>query len=246
MGRLAVVGGHSIMDTGFPAGASAVRSTSAADRSPCTTPVPSSRSSATGSTATPPHAIDNVANVRALRELACDRVLAIGSVGGLRTELGVGTLLCPDDFIALHIGASSFDDVRGHRVPGFDAGWRRRVVEAWSGAPGAPLQDGGTYWQTIGPRLETPAEIRLIAAHADVVGMTLAGECVIAGEQGLAYAAVCVVDNLANGVGDDSLSVEDIAAGAAANRSGSSPPSNQCCRSSRKTPPDGRREADRA
>jgi 5'-methylthioadenosine phosphorylase len=103
-------------------------------------------------------------------------------------------------------------------VPGFDAGWRRRVVEAWSGAPGAPLRDGGTYWQTIGPRLETPAEIRLIAAHADVVGMTLAGECVIAGEQGLAYAAVCVVDNLANGVGDESLSVEDIAAGAAANR----------------------------
>jgi purine nucleoside phosphorylase len=219
MGRLAVVGGHSIMDTGFPAGGER-REIDVGGGSVAVHDAGSfvalQRHGLDGYT--PPHAIDNVANVRALRELACDRVMAIGSVGGLRTELGVGTLLCPDDFIALHIGASSFDDARGHRVPGFDAGWRRRVVEAWAGAPGAPLRDGGTYWQTIGPRLETPAEIRLIAAHADVVGMTLAGECVIAGEQGLAYAAVCVVDNLANGVGDDSLSVEDIAAGTAANR----------------------------
>ena len=46
-------------------------------------------------------------------------------------------------------------------------------------AADVPLRDGGTYWQTIGPRLETAAEIRLIAAHADVVGMTLGAECVI-------------------------------------------------------------------
>jgi purine nucleoside phosphorylase len=219
MGRLAVIGGHSIMDTGFPVDGERRE----VDVDGATVAVHDAgsfivlqRHGLDGYT--PPHAIDNAANVRALRKLDCDRALAICSVGGLRTELGVGTLLCPDDFIALHIGASSFDDARGHRVPGFDAGWRRRVVEAWSGAPGPPLRDGGVYWQTIGPRLETPAEIRLIAAHADVVGMTLGGECVIAGEQGLAYAAVCVVDNLANGVADEPLSAEDIAAGAAANR----------------------------
>ena len=40
-----------------------------------------------------------------------------------------------------------------------------------------------------------------MAAHADVVGMTIASECIVAGELGLAYAAVCVVDNLANGIG---------------------------------------------
>ena len=31
--------------------------------------------------------------------------------------------------------------------------------------------------------------------------MTIASECIVAGELGLAYAAVCVVDNLANGIG---------------------------------------------
>jgi 5'-methylthioadenosine phosphorylase len=62
------------------------------------------------------------------------------------------------------------------------------------------------YWQTNGPRFETPAEIALIAAHADLVGMTLAAECTVAGELGLRYAAVCIVDNLANGIGSRPLS----------------------------------------
>jgi purine nucleoside phosphorylase len=35
--------------------------------------------------------------------------------------------------------------------------------------------------------------------------MTMASECVAAGELGLAYASVCVVDNLANGVGEHPL-----------------------------------------
>jgi 5'-methylthioadenosine phosphorylase len=167
-----------------------------------------------------PHLIDHEANMRRLLEEGCDRVLALGSVGGLRRELGVGTFLCPDDFIALHVGRSVFDDRRAHVVPGFDRAWRRRIVEAWSERAGPALRDGGTYWQAIGPRFETAAEIRLIAAHADVVGMTIGSECVIAAELGLAYAAVCVVDNLANGVGDRELTVEEFDAGRRRNREG--------------------------
>jgi purine nucleoside phosphorylase len=219
MGRLAVIGGHSIMDTGFPAGGEARAVETPSGRvgvSDADSFLALQRHGLDGYT--PPHAIDNAANLGALRELECDRVLGICSVGGLRVELGVGTFLCPDDFIALHLGVSTFDDERGHRVPGFNREWRRRVVEAWSASADVPLHDGGTYWQTIGPRLETAAEIRLIAAHADVVGMTLGAECVIAGELGLPYAAVCVVDNLANGVAEAPLSAEDIRAGAAANR----------------------------
>ncbi|HEX5376010.1 MAG TPA: hypothetical protein VFW48_07615, partial [Solirubrobacterales bacterium] len=139
-----------------------------------------------------------------------DRVLAIGSVGSLHAELGVGSLVCPDDFIALQLGLSALSDVRAHRAPGFDPEWRRRVLSAWREAGVPELRDGGVYWQAIGPRFETPAEIRLMAAHADLVGMTVASECVVAGELGLAYAAVCVVDNLANGIGPETLSVEEL------------------------------------
>jgi 5'-methylthioinosine phosphorylase len=153
-----------------------------------------------------PHEIDHAANLRALAEQGCDRVLAIGSVGSLSAELTVGSLLCPDDFIALQLGSSVFADARAHSAPGFDRRWRGEVIEAWRAGGQAP-RDGGVYWQARGPRFETPAEIRLIADHADVVGMTIASECVVAGELGLDYAALCVVDNLANGVGTGELDV---------------------------------------
>ena len=165
-----------------------------------------------------PHRIDHAANMQRLIDAGCDRVLALSSVGGLRRELDVGTFLCPHDFIALDAGKSAFTDRRSHRVPGFDSEWRARVVEAWSGSDASELRDGGVYWESIGPRFETPAEIRLIAQHADVIGMTIASECVIAGELGLPYAAICIVDNLANGVGERELTVEEFQAGRARNR----------------------------
>ena len=48
--------------------------------------------------------------------------------------------------------------------------------------------------------------------------MTVASECIVAAESGLAYAAVCIVDNLANGLEPTRLTMEEYAAGAAANR----------------------------
>jgi 5'-methylthioadenosine phosphorylase len=163
-----------------------------------------------------PHEIDHAANLRALVEQGCDRVLAIASVGSLDAELPVGALLCPDDFIALHLGLSTFGDERAHRAPRFDPNWRREVVAAWR-ASDDELRDGGVYWQAIGPRFETPAEVRLMAAHADVVGMTIASECIVAAELGLAYAAICVVDNLANGIGLGPLEIIELEAARGAN-----------------------------
>lgn len=163
-----------------------------------------------------PHEIDHAANLRALVEQGCDRVLALASVGSLKAEIPVGTLVCPDDFIALHVGVSIYDDARAHTAPAFDAAWRREVIVAW-GAGGTAPRDGGVYWQTLGPRFETPAEIRLIAPHADVVGMTVASECILATELGLQYAALCMVDNLANGLGEGALSVATLEADRAAN-----------------------------
>jgi purine nucleoside phosphorylase len=167
----------------------------------------------------PPHRIDHAANLRALLEAGCDRALAICSVGGLRESVGVGTFLCPDQFIALHGTSTAFDDERGHVVPGFDDELRRAAISAWRESGGPKLLDGGTYWETQGPRFETEAEVRLIAAHADIVGMTMASEAVNAGQLGLRYAAVCIVDNLANGIGERPLTVEEYEAGVAANRS---------------------------
>jgi len=157
-----------------------------------------------------PHLIDHAANLRSLVEAGCDRVLAVSSVGSLDAELGIGTVVCPDDFIALQVTVSALEDVTAHALPGFDRDWREEVLAAWGAGGGEPPRDGGVYWQTSGPRFETPAEIRLMAAHADLVGMTVASECIVAGELGLRYAAICMVDNLANGIGARPLSTEDL------------------------------------
>ncbi len=157
-----------------------------------------------------PHLIDHAANLRSLAEAGCDRVLAVSSVGSLRAELGIGSIVCPDDFIALQVTISALDDASAHALPGFDGEWRDEVLAAWSAAGSEPLRNSGVYWQTNGPRFETPAEIRLMAAHADLVGMTVASECIVAGELGLPYAAVCMVDNMANGIGARPLSTADL------------------------------------
>ncbi|MFL5899418.1 MAG: hypothetical protein ACJ76D_13350 [Solirubrobacterales bacterium] len=163
-----------------------------------------------------PHAIDHEANLRPLLEQGCDRVLGIGSVGSLHPKLEVGSLVCPDDFIALNLGESIFADARAHSAPGFAPRWRKEVITAWSEGGQAP-RDGGVYWQARGPRFESPAEIRLMAAHAQVVGMTLASECVVAAELDLDYAALCVVDNLANGLATEPVSTAGMEADRLAN-----------------------------
>jgi 5'-methylthioadenosine phosphorylase len=197
MGRLAVILGSNALGPGGEEIAAAAASQGAAIVQ---------RHGEAGAAYVLPHLIDHVANLRPLAEQGCDRVLAIGSVGSLKPEIPVGSLLCPDDFIALHVGVSVFGDQRAHSAPGFDPRWRAEVLAAWSDGGQSP-RDGGVYWQTLGPRFETPAEIRLIAPHADVVGMTLAAECIVAGELGLEYAAICVVDNLANGLAEGELDV---------------------------------------
>lgn len=167
---------------------------------------------------TPPHLVDHVANMRALVALGCDRVLALSSTGALHDRHAPGSFLLVEDFVAFGALPSAFTDDRGHRVPGFDAAWRRRVLDTWRASTATPLHDGGVYWQVTGPRLETAAEIRLFAHHADVVGMTMASECVVAGELGVAYASVCAVDNLANGVGEHPLTGTEFEAGRHATR----------------------------
>jgi purine nucleoside phosphorylase len=155
----------------------------------------------------PAHLVDHRANVRAACDLGCNRALALGSAGSLDKDLKVGTLICPEDFYAPEIAPSFYRDPRGHSVPGFDPDWRRIVISAWRGLTKTELEDGGIYAQTLGPRFETPAEVRALAEVADMVGMTIAAEAILAGEAALAYAAVCTIDNLANGVTDKALTM---------------------------------------
>ncbi|MCA1813213.1 MAG: MTAP family purine nucleoside phosphorylase [Halobacteriales archaeon] len=151
----------------------------------------------------PPHRINYRANVDALARAGAERVLAVNTVGSLKRELVPGSLAVCRDYIDLSARPGTFFDDEVVHVdqtepycPEVRGALRGAVGAGW--ATGAPLDV--VYACTQGPRLETPAEIRMLAQHADVVGMTGYPEVALARERGLCYGAVCVVSNLAAGL----------------------------------------------
>ena len=163
-----------------------------------------------------PHLVNHPANLWALKEMGAEQAIAICSVGSLKRLLPPDTLLIPDDFIMLTGAQPVFPRDAVHVTPTLDTRVRKRLLRA-SHALGETVIDGGVYWQTIGPRFETKAEIRMMALFADVVGMSMAGEAIAALELNLPYAAICSVDNYAHGLGEKEPDLEEITAHAGAN-----------------------------
>lgn len=165
----------------------------------------------------PPHRILHHAHVLALESMGVRRVAAFASTGSLHADLRPGDVVVPDDYLSWHPPPTFAGDEPLHVVPALDPGVRDLLMRAAEpvvaarGAPGggAPvLERGGVYAETRGPRFETRAEVRLLAAHARVVGMTAASEATLFQERGIGYAMLCVVDNWAHGVGPEPLTVE--------------------------------------
>jgi 5'-methylthioadenosine phosphorylase len=160
----------------------------------------------------PPHRVNHRANLAALALLGADRVVLIGSTGSLRAEHTPGSLLVPADYATTAPVPTIHDHAIVHVCPGFSDGLSRRLAAL---VPGAEY--GGVYVQTPGPRLETKAEVRVLAQYADVVGMTCASEAALANELGLEVAALCTVENYAHGLDDCPVSFEAIVEAARAN-----------------------------
>ena len=158
---------------------------------------------------TPPHLVPHLLHFKALAELGVREAIGIYSTGSLKVHFKPGTLLVPDDFICLYPTPTSITDAPRHITPGLDNGVRKNLI-ATAEELNLQIVDGGIYWQTAGPRLETKAEIRMMACTADVVGMTLASEAVMAKEFGIAFGAVCSIDNYAHGIGNAELKEADI------------------------------------
>lgn len=154
---------------------------------------------------TPPF-INYHANLWVGREVGARRVLSWNSAGALVRSLEPGSIAAVADIIdwtktrRATFGAQLLDrlSVRGEL---FDAGLRQALVRAASQAGGPRVAPGAVYAATEGARLETAAEIRLLAqAGAELVGMTMAPEVFLARELGLAFGSLCWVSNYATGV----------------------------------------------
>lgn len=143
---------------------------------------------------TPPHRLNHRAHLAAMKILGVSRLLIIGSTGSMHNDLPPGSIVIPDDFFSPWDIPTLHNSVIRHTPPSVDAGLRKDLLEI------VPEGKGGTYFQTLGPRFETRSEIAFFARNTDVVGMTAASELTLANELGIPAAALCTVDNYANGI----------------------------------------------
>ena len=163
-----------------------------------------------------PHKINHPANFSALKSLDVRKVIGINSCGSLKRQIKPGTIAVPDDFISFFNIPSIFQKTLGHATPVIDDETRNTLIEAATKV-GIDIHDGGIYWQNTGPRLETKAEIRMIAQFADMVGMTLGSEATVACELKLSYGSLCSIDNYAHGLIDTPLTEDQIRKAASKN-----------------------------
>ena len=145
------------------------------------------------------------ANIWALKSLGTERILSWSGPGVINPEMEVGSYAVPDDIIDMTKSRPSTFFEKGGlgfirmNTP-FCPDLRHGLLFALE-AQDLPRYDRGTYLCTEGPRLETPAEIKLYYSYgADLVGMTLVPEAFLARELEICYASICYLTNYAEGV----------------------------------------------
>jgi purine-nucleoside phosphorylase len=138
-----------------------------------------------------------------LAGLGCPALLLTCAAGSLRAEIGPGSIVMLSDHINFN-GPSPLIGEQGTRrfvdmTEAYDAALQEQLRRAAASA-GISLHEGVYAWFG-GPQFETPAEIRAARAlGADMVGMSVVPETILARHAGLKVAALAVITNLGAGM----------------------------------------------
>jgi purine nucleoside phosphorylase len=162
------------------------------------------------------------ANIAALKLLGADAVVGVTVCGAVDPTVPLGSLIVFDDlhFLANRLADGSlctYHDEPGRAQRGhwifespFSGALRTVLVEACVDA-GVPARDGGCYGHVDGPRFNTRAEIRsLAAAGVTAVSQTAGPETVLCGEAELPYALLGYATDYANGVSEEATPVDEL------------------------------------
>jgi 5'-methylthioadenosine phosphorylase len=146
----------------------------------------------------PPHRVNYRANIWALKQLGVKRIITSAAVGSLREDYGPGTFVVPDQFI---------DRTKKRLDTFYDGGLICHISVAdpfceqlrpffinTAQKRGLQVKKSGTYVCIEGPRFSTRAESKMFQSwKADIVGMTLYPECVLAREAEICYISISIV-----------------------------------------------------
>jgi purine nucleoside phosphorylase len=162
------------------------------------------------------------ANIAALKALGAEGVLAVTVCGAVDPDTTLGSLVCFDDlhFLTNRLPngelCTFYDQPgapeRGHWIyeGPFSEDLRRALLDGGREA-GVAVRDGGCYGHVDGPRFNTRAEIRsLAAAGVTAVSQTAGPETVLSGEAELPYALLGFLTDYANGVKDEATPVDTL------------------------------------
>jgi 5'-methylthioadenosine phosphorylase len=156
------------------------------------------------------------ANIFALKKLGVKRILAPSTVGSLREEYHPGEIVFCDQFIDRTTRREqSFYTAAEGKVCHISVAepmcpeLRKTLIDVAKGL-GVKMHETGTYVCIEGPRFSTKAESKMYRQwDADVVGMTLVPECVLAREAEICYSSISTVTDY-DVWKDHVVSVEDI------------------------------------
>lgn len=159
----------------------------------------------------PPHKINYRAIVWAAKAAGANRVIAINTVGSMSGH-PLGSIILPYDFIEFTKSRPNtfFEDKAIHvdMTKPYCPELRAVLLAAVRSLQIEPAE--GVYVCSEGPHLESPAQIRMMRQFGDIVGMTGYPEVVLAKEQSLCYASLCIVTNPACGMKTETLKAADI------------------------------------
>lgn len=149
----------------------------------------------------PPHLVNYLGNMWALKEYGVEFIFATVAVGSTRTDIVPGDLVLLRDFIdftksrpmTFYNGSSGVVHVSMQEP--YCSMLSDKILKTTT------IRDNTTYVCTEGPRFETAAEINFYSQiGGDVVGMTNVPEVVLAKELSMCYCAVGVVTNMCTGL----------------------------------------------
>lgn len=163
----------------------------------------------------PPHMVNSRANVYALKSLGVERIIGIAAVGSLNGKMVPGDIVIPDQFIDMtKMRSTTFYD--GPKVihvsladPFCDE--MRKAAFATIKSLRLRCHKNGTYVCVEGPRFSTRAESHLWRLmKADIVGMTLVPEVMLAREKEMCYLTIATVTDY-DCWKDGAVSAEEVA-----------------------------------
>jgi purine-nucleoside phosphorylase len=151
-----------------------------------------------------------------MRMLGARQLVVTNAAGAINEGLRPGQLCLISDHINF-TGKSplpfGLDDRLGQPCPDMSYAYHPRLREAFRRAAldlGVELGEG-VYAGVLGPSFETPAEIRAFRAlGADLVGMSTIPEIIAAASCGLEAVGISLVTNMAAGVVEGRISIDDI------------------------------------